>query len=71
MSQTFFPKDPINNTTLLIHSGLVQNRPQAIIWTNDGLVYWHIYASLGELTRNKVFKSDESKRPDNMTEIVR
>ena len=25
---------------------------QAIIWTNDGLVYWRIYASLGpnELT---------------------
>ena len=22
-------------------------RQQAIIWTNDGLFYWHIYASLG------------------------
>ena len=27
--------------------GLVPNRWQAIIWTNDGLVYWRIYASLG------------------------
>ena len=23
------------------------NRRQTIIWTNDGLVYWHMYASLG------------------------
>ena len=23
------------------------NSRQAIIWTNDGLVYWHKYASLG------------------------
>ena len=23
------------------------NRQQAIIWTNDGLVYWLVYASLG------------------------
>ena len=28
-------------------NGLVPNRQQAIIWTNDGLVYWGIYASLG------------------------
>ena len=26
--------------------GLVLNRQQAIIWTNDDLVYWRIYASL-------------------------
>ena len=28
-------------------------RRQAIIWTNDGIVYWRIYASLGlnELTQ--------------------
>ena len=27
---------------------------QTIIWTNDGFVYWHIYASLGhgELTND-------------------
>ena len=27
-------------------NGLAPNRRQAIIWTNDGLIYWHIYASL-------------------------
>ena len=25
---------------------MVPSRRQAIIWTNDGLVYWRIYASL-------------------------
>ena len=30
-----------------IDSGSVPTRRQAIIWTNDGLAYWHIYASLG------------------------
>ena len=35
------------------HNGLVPNRRQAIIWTNDGLVCWRIYASLRlyELTK--------------------
>ena len=28
-------------------NGLAPNRQQAIIITNDGLVYWGIYASLG------------------------
>ena len=27
--------------------GLTPTRRQAIIWTNDGLVYWRIYAPLG------------------------
>ena len=27
-------------------NGLAPNRRQAIIWTNGGLVYWRIYASL-------------------------
>ena len=33
-------------------NGLVPNRQQAIIWTNDGPVYWYVYESLGldELT---------------------
>ena len=33
-------------------NGLVPNRWQAIIWTNDGPIYCHIYVSLGlyELT---------------------
>ena len=29
------------------NNGLVPNRRQAIIWTNDSLFYWRIYASLG------------------------
>ena len=35
-------------------NGMAPNRWQAIIWTNDGLAYLHIYASLGldELTRH-------------------
>ena len=28
-------------------NGLVPSRWHAIIWTNDGIVYWRIYASLG------------------------
>ena len=34
-------------------NGLAPNRWQAITWTNDGLVYWHIYASLGLNESNK------------------
>ena len=30
-----------------LDNGLALNRGQAIIWTNDSLVNWHIYASLG------------------------
>ena len=29
------------------NNGLAPARRQGIIWTNDGLVYWRIYASLG------------------------
>ena len=28
-------------------NGLAHIRGQAIIWTNNGLIYWRIYASLG------------------------
>ena len=28
-------------------NGLVLIRRQAIIWTDDGIIYWPIYASLG------------------------
>ena len=28
-------------------NGLAPTRRLAIIWTHDGLVWWHIYASLG------------------------
>ena len=34
------------NASIGLDNGLVPNRRQAIIWTNDCLVYWRIYASL-------------------------
>ena len=50
----FVPTDPINHEYSSICSdyGLVSARRQAIIWTKDGLVYWHMYESLSfdELT---------------------
>ena len=30
-----------------IHNDVAPNRRQSIIWTNDGLGWWRIYASLG------------------------
>ena len=48
ISVTFVPKALINKySSIGSDNGLEPNRPQAIIWTNDGLVYWGIYASLG------------------------
>ena len=48
ISLKFVPKGPTNNIPALVpDNGLGLNRRQAIIWTNDGLVYWCIYASLG------------------------
>ena len=32
--------------------GLEPNRQQAIIWTNDGIVHWQIYASLSVISPN-------------------
>ena len=26
-------------------NGLAPNRPQTVVWTNDGLISWRIYAS--------------------------
>ena len=43
----FVPKGTINNNAALFKCGLVPNKHQAIIWTNVGLIYWHIYASFG------------------------
>ena len=40
----YVPKGTINNTSALAQMMAWQ---QAIIWTNDGLVYWCIYASGG------------------------
>ena len=51
ISLKFVPKGPINNIPALVQI-MARRRPGAIIWTNDGMVYWRIYASLGlnELT---------------------
>ena len=44
----FVPKGPINNfSSFDSDNGLAPNRRQAIIWTNDDIVFWRIYASLG------------------------
>ena len=40
----FVPEGPINNTGS--DNGLMPVRQQAIIWINDALVHWRIYASL-------------------------
>ena len=34
-------------TNISSRNGLAPNRRQAIIWTNNGQVYWRRYASLG------------------------
>ena len=48
MSLRFVPKGPVDNFfSIGSGNGLAQNKWQAIIWTNDGLFYWHIYASYG------------------------
>ena len=49
ISLKFVPRGPIDNMLALIHIMTWPNRRQAIIWTNDGLVYWRICASLNEL----------------------
>ena len=44
----FIPRGPVeNNTASEQDNGLALNRWQAIIWTNGGLGWWRIYASLG------------------------
>ena len=45
ISLTYVPYGPIDN--IGTDSRLSPKRWQAIIWTNDGIVYWRIYASLG------------------------
>ena len=34
---------------IVSYNGLALNRRQTVIWTNDGLVYWRIYASLKQI----------------------
>ena len=40
-------------STIGSDNGLAPNRQQTIIWTNDGIVYWGTYASLGLNELNK------------------
>ena len=42
------PKGPVNHKAHTgLDNGFAANRWHAFIWTNDDLVYWYIYASLG------------------------
>ena len=41
ISWVYFSYGSINNNRALVQ----RYRQQAIIWTNDGIVYWHVYAS--------------------------
>ena len=42
------PRVPISNENIIgSGNGLVPNRQQAIIWTNNDLVHWGLYASIG------------------------
>ena len=53
ISLKFYPMGPINNKSALVQTmAWYQWGWHAIIWTNDGLSYWRIYASFGlnELT---------------------
>ena len=47
LDQDFTEVCPLRHCWQLISNisdnGLEPNRLQAIIWTNDGLVYWHVY----------------------------
>ena len=48
ISLKFVPKIPHNNVaSISSDNGLVLNRKQAIIWTNNGLVYQGTYMSVG------------------------
>ena len=46
-SLKFVCKCPVNNNPALVQIMTWPNRWQAIIWTNDSLVYWWIYSSFG------------------------
>ena len=61
ISLKFVPKDQINNIAGS-DNGLAPTRRQAVTWTNDGLVYWRIYASLGQWVKCVGFKHTSSIR---------
>ena len=43
----YIPKGPLTIIQHYLDNGLTPNRRQAIIWNNDCLAWWCIYASLG------------------------
>ena len=47
-----FEQSNLQSVSIESNNGLALSSQQTIIWINDGLVYWHIYASfcLHELT---------------------
>ena len=48
-----------------LDDGLAPNRREAIIWTSDDLVCWHIYASLG-LNELTLYNDDKQTRSESM-----
>ena len=56
ISLMFVPRRPNEQFSIIVSDNdLASIKQQAIIWTNDGLFYWGIYASLGlnELTPHR------------------
>ena len=45
ISLKFLPESSINNKSALVQMMAWHRREQASIWTNEGPIYWHIYAS--------------------------
>ena len=63
-----FPRFQLTN---IQHYPKAINRGQAIIWTNDGLVHWHIYVLLS-LDEFKTLKPRQNGRhfPDNIFQCI-
>ena len=53
ISLKFVPKGPVNNIPSSVQI-MAPIKRQAIIWTNDGLVYWHIYVTWPQLVKSNV-----------------
>ena len=51
ISLKYVLKGPIDNISALVQIMACGNRPQAIIWTNDGRVWWCIYMHLSASVR--------------------
>ena len=60
----------INNEPVLVqwYNGLAPNSRQAIVWTNDGLVYWRMYAYPANTSRdNDVVITSQRRHFDVIT----